>query len=424
MPTREITIATLWQLASQCAVAVLSVLTVKFVAIGLSRELVGAYNSAYGYLQLFGILADFGLYAVAVREMSRRENAGCVFHTFFNIRLLTTLFALGGAIIFAWSMPQWRGTPLPLGITLAALVPIFTLLAGVSRALFQVQYRMHIVFIAEVGQRLITVFLLGMLLFLGVRESADITNFHLFILFGGIGALFLFLFSLICVWKVLPPCHAGALPMGPFFRAALPYGLAYICIALYRQLDITLIALLRPDFQLQNAHYGFALRLAEMAYLVPTFLLNAALPRLRGGGADRELLRRLFLVLLLFGTIVALVSGLWARPIMRLLTSEAYLSTGITPGADSALRLLTLPMFFNSLILFSFYVLLSFNAWRPLLVILSGGALLSLVGNVLLIPRYGFIGAGIVSIGTHALLCILLLPLVFRVCGRYNDKNA
>ncbi|MBI2117881.1 hypothetical protein HYT95_03185, partial [Candidatus Peregrinibacteria bacterium] len=145
MPTREITVATLWQFASQCAMAVLSILTVKFVAVGLSRDLVGAYNSAYGYLQLFGILADFGLYAVAVRAMSRADGVGQILYTFFRIRLLAVCIVIGGAVLLAWSMPQWEGTPLPIGVTLAAVVPAFTLLAGVFRAAFQVQYRMHLV---------------------------------------------------------------------------------------------------------------------------------------------------------------------------------------------------------------------------------------------------------------------------------------
>lgn len=425
MSSKEIAVATLWQFASQGAVAVLSILTVKFVAIGLSRELVGAYNSAYGYLQLFGILADFGLYAVVVREMSRRGEEGRILRAFFRIRLLTVCIAIGGAILLAQSLPQWQGTPLPIGVVIAALVPAFTLFAGVFRAVFQVQYRMHLVFIAEVGQRIVTVALMGTLLLLGVRESARLVDYELFLVFGGAGALFLFLFSLLCARKsLLSQKSLGALPIGPFLRAALPYGIAYVCIAVYRQLDVTLIALLRPDFQLQNAYYGFAVRLAEMAYLVPTFLLNATLPRLKGSDADRPLLIRIVFALLIFGMTAALVAGVWATPIMRLLTSEAYLQTGSSAGADSALRLLALPIFFNSLILFSFYVLLSRDAWRSLLVVLCFGVLVSLGGNILLIPRYGFIGAGITSIGTHALLCMLLLPLVFRVCGGYNNKNA
>ena len=51
--------------------AALSIVTVKLVAIGLSIELAGYYNTAYGFLQIFGILADFGLYAVSVREVAR-----------------------------------------------------------------------------------------------------------------------------------------------------------------------------------------------------------------------------------------------------------------------------------------------------------------------------------------------------------------
>ncbi|MBT4585812.1 oligosaccharide flippase family protein, partial [Candidatus Peregrinibacteria bacterium] len=73
MSTRQIASSTLWQIGSQITMAALSILTVKFVAIGLSKELAGNYNSAYGFLQLFGILADFGLYAVALREISRSE---------------------------------------------------------------------------------------------------------------------------------------------------------------------------------------------------------------------------------------------------------------------------------------------------------------------------------------------------------------
>lgn len=417
VPSREIAVATLWQVASQCVMAILSILAVKFVAVGLSRELVGAYHSAYGYLQLFGILADFGLYAVAVRDMGHAEMAGGVLRTFFRVRLAAVAIVIGGAVALAWFMPQWSGTPLPAGVAIAALVPAFTLLAGVFRAAFQVRYRMHLVFIAEVGQRIVTVALIGALLFWGARESTRVLDYELFLVSGVVGALFLFLFSFFHARRLFGPAHHSApLPIGHFLRAALPYGIAYICIALYRQFDVALIALLRSDFQVQNAHYGFAVRLAEMAYLVPTFLLNAALPRFGGPRADRQLFPRVFLVLLLFGTIAALVAGVWATPIMRLLTSEAYLRADGIPGADDALMLLALPMFFNSLILFCFYVLLASHAWRPLLRVLSFGAFLSLAGNFFLIPRYGFMGAGMVSIGTHAILSALLL---FSIRGRW-----
>jgi len=73
MSTKQIASSTLWQVASQVTMAALSVITVKLVATGLTKELAGEYNTAYGFLQIFGILADYGLYAVAVPEVSKAK---------------------------------------------------------------------------------------------------------------------------------------------------------------------------------------------------------------------------------------------------------------------------------------------------------------------------------------------------------------
>src|SRR3989338_8721052 len=88
MSNRAIATSTLWQIASQCAMAALSILTVKFIAVGLTKELAGYYNSSYGYLQLFGILADFGLYAIAVREVAAAKNRSEVLGGLIILRTL------------------------------------------------------------------------------------------------------------------------------------------------------------------------------------------------------------------------------------------------------------------------------------------------------------------------------------------------
>ena len=196
MSSKQIATSTLWQMGSQIVMAALSILTVKFVAIGLTQELAGNYNSAYGYLQLFGILADFGLYAVAVREVSKATDKEKVLGALLVLRTIILLLSLGAAILFVWIMPQWKGTPLPMSVMIASLVPFFTLLAGIIRTVFQVNYKMHFVFIAEVTQRILTTGLIGTFIILGVRQSTDVFHLHMMLLFGGIGAGFLFLVSL------------------------------------------------------------------------------------------------------------------------------------------------------------------------------------------------------------------------------------
>lgn len=419
MPTRQVAVSTLWQLGSQIAMAALSILTMKFVVTGLSKELVGHYNSAYGFLQIFGILADFGLYAVAVREVSETEDKERTLGGLIVLRSIITLLSLGAAVLIAWTIPDWRGTPLPMGITIAALVPFFTLLAGIMRAAFQVRYAMHFVFVAEVTQRLLTTSFIGLPIFFGIRGSSDVQIYQYMLAVGGAGAFVLFLLSHLYGRRLICPklVWDGDL-LKELLRKATPYGIAFLCIALYRQLDIALIALLRSDFDLQNAYYGSVQRMADMTYLLPTFLLNSVLPILgerERNGTAKAVLGKTLLLLLVIGSIAFAFALFWSRPLVSLLTNDAYLSTPSRPGSDTALLLISLPIFCNGLILYGFYVLLHHHRWQQLVVTLAVGAALSLTLNFSLIPRFGFVGASLTSIVVHVLLAIVLLPQSFAV---------
>ena len=161
MSTHKIATSTLWQLTSQAITMVIGILGIKLTIKVFIRELENNYQTVYSYLQIFGILADFGLYAVSLRELSRATDRALTFGTLFLLRAVITCISLGVAIVFAWVLPSFRGTPLPLGITIAALVPFFTLLAGMFRTLFQVEYRMHFVFVSEVLGKIAPVLLMA-----------------------------------------------------------------------------------------------------------------------------------------------------------------------------------------------------------------------------------------------------------------------
>lgn len=421
--TRAIAHSTLWQLGSQITMAALSIITTKFVAMGLSQELAGHYNTAYGYLQLFGILADFGLYAVAVREVSKvmggeRER---VLGALLVLRTIILCASLGTAIIFVWLYPHWNGTPLPTAVSIAATVPLFTLLAGVIRTAFQVEYRMHFVFIAEVTQRIFTTLGIGTFIFLGFRGTDAVGVLYAFLGIGGIGALVLFLLSLGAGSKLMRirPCFDSTL-ITHLLKQCAPYGIAYACTAFYRQFDVTLIAMLRPqDFELQNAYYGFVQRMMDMAYLLPTFLMNSALPILAGSISEKrdtkEFLGKILIAILLLSTVSFLFAHLWPRPLMHLLTTEDYLSAFGVPGSDTALGILAYSMGLNGLIVYSFYVLLATHRWRLLVTSLILAVVIALCGNLMLIPSIGFVGASITSVFTHAFLALTLFLQSQRV---------
>lgn len=427
MSTKQIASSTLWQIASQGVMAALSIVTVKFVAIALSKELAGNYNSAYSFLQIFGILADFGLYAVAVREVARSKEKERVMGALIILRAIILAISLGAALLIVWTVPAWRGTPLPIGVTIASLVPFFTLLAGIQRTIFQVTYKMQYVFIAEVLQRVLAVILIAAVVIGGARDSLDIGVYQFILFAGGAGAALLFLLSTWYAHRLMRvKLEWDGELIFSLLKQAAPYGLAFLFTALYRQMDVTLIAMLRTDYAVQNAHYGFALRATEMGYLIPTFLLNSTLPILSErdakGEDTRGLVGKTFFIILLLGSTSALFASLWARPIMQLLTTDTYLSHGSIPGADTALLYLSIPMLLNGIVLFCFYSLLTKHAWKPLTATLALGAVLSLVLNVMLIPRWGFIGSCTASIVTHLFLAAALLPQALKILPMYLER--
>ncbi len=430
MSIHKIATSTLWQLGSQAVTMVLGILSVKFTVLALSTSLVGNYQTVYAYLQIFGILADFGLYAVSVRELSHAKDRALTFSTLFLLRACITVLSLALALALAFLLPAFRGTPLPLGILIASLVPFFTLLGGMFRSYFQVTYQMRSVFIAEITSKVVPVFLMGTALFLGLRHEESVILYLLFLSFGGIGGI---LFFGLCIWftRGLPEVYLGLSdlyhpPLWAEFRRILclaaPFGFAFLATTIYRQSDVTLIAMFRPDYDIQNAYYGTALRIAEIGFLIPTFLLNSVLPILSEKKDDSEralFLGRILIILLTLASIASLYSFFWARPLMHLLTDESYLSTALLPGADTALQLLSFSMFLSAIISFCFYLLLLRHSWKLLLTFTSIAAAFSVVMNSILIPKFGFVGAGMTSIAVHILLAISLSALTMYKVAVY-----
>ena len=424
MTTKKIATSTFWQLGSQAVTMVLGILSIKFVTTALSQSLVGNYQTVYAYLQIFGILADFGLYAVAVRELSRAPNRIALLGSLFVLRACITAVSLGTAIIIAFVIPSFSGTPLPLGIVIASFVPFFTLLGGMLRTLFQVEYKMQYVFISEVISKAIPVCLLGSVVILGHRLSESLTIYYSALAFGGLGSLCFFLL-LMRFTRGLPTVCTGLLGVCQtlyqgfswdefkrLLKLSAPFGLAFFMTTIYRQSDVTLIAVLRPDYDIQNAYYGTVLRLAEIGFLLPTFILNSALPimskRQQAGEDMSHFLGTILLGLLTLGSVVSLFAFVWAKPIVLLVTRDAYLSTASSPGSDTALQLLSFSMFLSMIVAFCFYILLNRGSWRALLIVTSGAAILSVTFNMVLIPLFGFVGAGMTSIFVHLYLALAL----------------
>jgi O-antigen/teichoic acid export membrane protein len=127
-----------------------------------------------------------------------------------------------------------------------------------------------------------------------------------------------------------------------------------------------------------------------------------------------SLLGKTLLAVLILGSVAATFSFFWSRPIMLLLTTAEYVTPLSSPGADTALKLLSAPQFLNGIVLFSFYVLLTRHAWKTLVLHMGIAAALSISLNLWLVPAYGFVGA----ISTLTIVHLFLAVTLFSAAQR------
>jgi O-antigen/teichoic acid export membrane protein len=69
---RKILSNTASQVAGRFATAFLAVVVVKILTVYLGQSGYGQYATIYEFLAFFGAFADFGIFTIAVREMSRK----------------------------------------------------------------------------------------------------------------------------------------------------------------------------------------------------------------------------------------------------------------------------------------------------------------------------------------------------------------
>ena len=106
---RKIFSNTVWQVAGKVVVAVLGIVSIKFITNYLTRSEYGEYTTIYDYTALFAIIADFGLFTIALREMAHDEKSTeKIIGNVLSIRTTLAVFALGIGILAAYLIPAYQ----------------------------------------------------------------------------------------------------------------------------------------------------------------------------------------------------------------------------------------------------------------------------------------------------------------------------
>lgn len=418
---RKILGNTFAQVAGRFATALLAVIVVKILTGYLGQAGYGKYATIYEFLAFFGAFADFGIFTIAVREMSKDKNKEAeIFGNALTLRTIFTCTALFVAAVAVFFVPQYRGTVIPFGVAAAALSTFFVIMAGTYSAALQMRLRMEIAAIALVLGKVVTV-----LAIVGITQfwfpQASEKSFFLVVWAGTLGGAVTFLITAFATTRVFPvTIKWNAHLMKQLLYEAAPFAIALALNTLYIRMGILLLSLLLPQSvdgacagqfcgDTEVGSYAVATRILEIVFMIPIYFMNSVLPTLSESLAKKSaraaaVIRHAFLFLVVIGIPCGMLMMLLSREAAGVISAAEFLSTPGHPGSDTAMRILGMmtPLAFCSV--FFGFLLIAIGKQVTLIRINLVTVIFHLTINLISIPRFGFVGAAYSSLTSETVM--------------------
>ncbi len=393
------------QLLGRVFSASTTVLVTILITRNLSREVWGDFVTVISFIALFTLIADFGLNGYVLKIFSAsEERIEKSFGELLGLRIVLSLVAIFLGLAVLAFVPH--SFAVKTGIVVGLIMILFQSVFSSTAIVFQYKLRydlyaisdiigslaiLLLVFLATLTKTplifIVAIFVLGSF----VRSMVGLLLARSLISFRGIS------FSLLSFRSLM--------------TSSLPLGLMIIFAQINNNIDKQIIALSDPKFLGVSAAiavgiYGLAYRIFDFSVSLPTYVVNAAYPILLNKIKDNEeelfkFSRQLLIILVTIGGLAAIV-GWFLTPLVISLFgsySEAVLPTRIL--------FLGLPVFFATSLLV--WLLVTLNKEIVLPFIFGFAALLNLVLNLILIPRFGYNAAAWVTIITEIGILVFLL---------------
>ena len=436
---RKILENTFVQVLGKLITAALSILVLKIISGYLGTAGYGDYTTVYQFLAFFGIIADFGIYTITVKEMSRDESKiPVILGNVMGLRTFLVIIAMALAVLTVFLVPRYNGTLIPLGVLIATLATFFTLLNGTICSVLQVHLKMQYATISLVLGKIVSVFYMGWVAYYAF--TADLVNgFYHLIWAGVIGNLVMFLITAYFVRRYCKITYKFDFSYWKkIFMTSLPFGVALILNTIYFRLDVILMTFILPHSQMIGGEaecvktlcsdteiglYGVAMRMLEMLVIIPVYFMNSVLPVMtryieEQSKKIKNLMQYSFDFLIATGLPILIGGFILARPIIHFISNPEFIGGNVFAyGSDLAVRILMFAMLFSFVNALFGFTLVVLNKQVKLMFINAGAVLFNLIGNILVIPLWGFRGAAITSVFSEVIILIFTYWVAQKLLG-------
>lgn len=397
---------------SRFITAIIGLAIIGFLTRHLGQDGFGAYETILSYLFIFTILADFGLHLIHVREISRHpEKESFISGNIFTLRLISLALVIILALAVTPFLPYSK--EIKNGILIASIFVFFSSLSQILSGIFQKYNVFYFVSFFDVFSRLIQLGLvfyavkinLGLPAFIWILSLTAAIQFWTVFLISRRFVKFSLTFDPIFIRKII--------------KASFPIALSILFTAIYIRTDALMISLMKPASDV--GIYRLAAKVLETVVFFPALLVELTMPALSRFAATspdlfKKNFKKTFNILLVWAVPVVVGIILLAKPIILILGGEGFLDS-VLP-----LRILALVVglvFLNNL---SGKSLIALDLQRSGMKIYIFGAVLNVLLNLLVIPKYSYIGASVTTLITEVLVTAMMFNVLYQKTDLFQKR--
>jgi polysaccharide transporter, PST family len=357
----------------------------------------GSLNFATAFIALFGSATALGLEGIVVREvLHNSEGTHEILGTTLLLRGAAGLLAIGLSIAILLIIQPHDKLALLL-VSILSLTLVFQAFDTID-CFFQSQVRSKITVWAKNG---------AFLVFAAVRVSLIYAKAPLWTFAAAVtGEIALGAASLVVGYRLsggkMLFWRSSKRRAAKLLQQSWPVIFSALAIMVYMRLDMVMLKMMQGDFAV--GLYAAATRVSEVWYFIPMAIVSSVSPAIMQAKDNPELfygrLRRLFSLMTLTACVIGSVVALASNAIIRTLYTSGY------SGAGPVLAVHVWASVFVFLGVAQAPWDLTKNLMKLGLYRTLSGAVINVLMNLYLIPRYSAMGAAIATVVSYAVSAV------------------
>ncbi|MCD6177962.1 oligosaccharide flippase family protein [bacterium] len=405
---------TFWLTIGDVGSRLLKLILLIYVARILGATEYGKFSFALSFVLLFNVFADMGLNQIIVREFSKEDRKEKDFSSLLSLKILLGLGVL--VLIFIFSFGVTSDSVVRKVIWILALSNIISNVFLMFYAFLQARQKMEYEGIIRISEALLLVGIgLAVLFYYPSIENLSFS----YLLASGFSLIVILLFFHSRIQRV--SLSFSKLIWKKYLSMSWPLALISLSYIIYNRIDSVMMGCLGQITQ--TGWYNAAYRIVTMT-IIPTGIISTSFfPILSKSVKEtKEKFQKIWnylteIMILLAAPLV--VGGVVLSPrIINFIYDESF--------SPSILAFQILIVMAGIIFLYNSFrwVLIAADQQKKLFFAVLSGAIINVILNLILIPKYSLYGAAIATVITHILILILLIDytLKFTTIRPFNLK--